>query len=102
MQRQPPAPQITMNTKPKMEDFNKMVSTWLTPILLGVVGFFTMGILNDVKEIKASQMLFIKEQATMQAKIENLERRVDSHEKWLDDIDKNLREHERESSKSKR
>ncbi|MCB0595498.1 MAG: hypothetical protein KDD28_15505 [Phaeodactylibacter sp.] len=91
-----------MDTKPKMEDFNKMVSTWLTPILLGVVGFFTMGILNDVKEIKASQILFMKEQATMHAKIENLDRRVDGHEKWLDEIDKNLREHERESARSKR
>lgn len=81
-----------------MEGFNSLMSTWVTPILLSIVGFFVMGILTDVKDIKANQILFMKEQATMQAKIVELERRMDGHEKWLDEIDKSLQSHERESA----
>ncbi|MCA9366778.1 hypothetical protein KC887_00735 [Candidatus Kaiserbacteria bacterium] len=84
-----------------MEDFNKLVSTWITPILLGIVGFFVMGILNDVKDIKANQILFVKEQATMQAKLENIDHRVTALERWLDEVDKAQRTHEREQNRSK-
>lgn len=82
-----------------MENFNQLLSTWVTPILLGIVGFFVMGILTDVKDIKANQILFVKEQAAMQAKVENLDRRMNALEKWLDEVDKDLRNHERDYSK---
>ena len=44
----------TIENQKGMESFNQLLSTWVTPILLGIVGFFVMGILTDVKDIKAN------------------------------------------------
>ncbi|MCB1529377.1 MAG: hypothetical protein KDJ42_00025 [Alphaproteobacteria bacterium] len=91
----------TIENQKGMESFNQLLSTWVTPILLGIVGFFVMGILTDVKDIKANQILFVKEQAAMQAKVENLEHRVLGLEKWLDEVDKAQRQHERDQNRRK-
>ena len=78
-----------------MEDFNKMLSTWVTPVLLGIVGFFVMGILNDVKDIKANQIQFVRIQTRIEAQMENVDKRIDNLERWVDEIDKTQREHEK-------
>lgn len=91
---------MTIQKDKGVENFNQLISTWITPILLGIVGFFVMGILSDVKDIKANQILFVKEQATMHAKMENIEHRVLSLEKWLDEVDKAQRQHERDQTRN--
>jgi len=86
---------MDINTKKGMEDFNKMLSTWVTPVLLGIVGFFVMGILNDVKDIKANQIQFVRIQTRIEAQMENVDKRIDNLERWVDEIDKTQREHEK-------
>lgn len=70
------------------------IERWIAPILIALVGFFAQLQLSDIrsdqKEIKAFIVETKAQNAVLQRDVEYLQKKIDEHEKWLDDLDQKV------------
>ena len=82
-----------MTAQQKEQTFG-FIQQWITPLLIALVGFLGQvqfsDIRNDLKEMKAFMTEAKSQNAVLQRDIMYLERKIEEHEKWLDDLDKKV------------
>lgn len=70
------------------------IERWIAPILIALVGFFAQLQLSDIrsdqKEIKAFIVEAKAQNAVLQRDIQYLQKKVEEHEDWLDDLDRRI------------
>lgn len=68
---------------------------WATPFLIALVGFFAQLQLSDIraelKELKVANTEYKASTAVILRDIQYLQRKIDEHERWLDELDKENR-----------
>jgi hypothetical protein len=70
------------------EKIKEAVSTWLNPMLITIVGFFTVGSFNDLKELKAQQTIMLQKNAVFETELRFIHAKLAEQERWLDELDR--------------
>lgn len=70
------------------------IERWIAPLLIALVGFFAQlqlsDIRSDIKEVKVFMIEVKAQNAVLERDIQYLQKKVDEHEDWLDNLDRRI------------